>query len=137
MKVISVKQPWAWLLFHGKPVENRDWYCGYRGVLAIHASAKCTYGEYEDAMDFVFRFDRALAKSIPARDCLAYGAVLGSVMMTGCVTEHPSPFFQGHYGHVYSDPRELAVPILCRGSLGLWEPPAEVRTAILVQRGGE
>lgn len=137
MKVISVRQPWAWLLFNGKPVENRDWPCSYRGVLAIHASAKMTYGEYEDARDFVRTFDETLCGLIPHPESLTYGAVLGSVMMTGCFKEHSSPWFQGKWGHRYDDPRLLSVPVLCRGALGLWEPGSEVRTAILVQRGGE
>ena len=31
MKALSVKQPWAWAIFHGKDVENRDWPTNVRG----------------------------------------------------------------------------------------------------------
>jgi len=38
MKVLSVKQPWAWLIVEGiKPVENRSWNTAHRGPLLIHA----------------------------------------------------------------------------------------------------
>ena len=38
MKVLSVRQPWAWAIIHGgKDVENRNWYTSFRGTLAIHA----------------------------------------------------------------------------------------------------
>lgn len=134
MKAITVRQPWAWLLFHGKPLENRDWYTGYRGVLAIHSSLKMTRAEYDDALEFVRRFDQALADLIPPPKELVYGAVLGSVIQTGSVTSHSSPFFQGKFGHVYSDPRELPLPVVCGGHLGLWDLLPEAETAIVVQR---
>ena len=39
MKIISVRQPWAYLIVAGyKPVENRTWNTSYRGPLLIHAS---------------------------------------------------------------------------------------------------
>ena len=38
MKVLSVRQPWAWAIIHGgKDVENRNWDTKFRGRLAIHA----------------------------------------------------------------------------------------------------
>ena len=39
MKVLSVRQPWAWLIVAGhKDIENRKWYTNHRGPLLIHAS---------------------------------------------------------------------------------------------------
>jgi hypothetical protein len=37
MRALTVRQPWAWAIFHGKPVENRSWATKYRGDLLIHA----------------------------------------------------------------------------------------------------
>lgn len=38
MKIISVQQPWAWLLARRiKRVENRTWWTSYRGEIGIHA----------------------------------------------------------------------------------------------------
>ena len=40
MKVIVIRQPWAWLIVNGfKDVENRSWNTRYRGTLLIQASA--------------------------------------------------------------------------------------------------
>ena len=40
LKVIVVRQPWAWLIVHGfKDIENRSWKTRYRGTLLIQASA--------------------------------------------------------------------------------------------------
>ena len=38
IKVLSVRQPWAWLICAGfKDVENRSWKTSYQGRLYIHA----------------------------------------------------------------------------------------------------
>jgi hypothetical protein len=40
MKVIVIRQPWAWLIVNGfKDIENRSWATRYRGPLLIQASA--------------------------------------------------------------------------------------------------
>jgi hypothetical protein len=123
-----VRQPWAWLLFHGKSVENRDWRTFHRGPLAITASKGVTRAEYLDAVEFVQTFDADLAKQIPPIAQLVRGAVVGTVRQVGCVIDHPSPWFQGRFGHVYDQAREFAVPIPCAGNRGLWnwEPPCEL-----------
>lgn len=131
MKAISVRQPWAWLILHGKCIENRDWYTAYKGQLAIHAAQGMSCDEYEDARDFVRSFDPQLAGRIPQPECLVRGAVIGTVMQTGCVKDHPSRWFQGKFGHVYAEARELVVPIPVRGALGIWEwqVPGELKYA--------
>lgn len=36
MRILSVRQPWAWALVDGwKDVENRSWRTAYRGPIAI------------------------------------------------------------------------------------------------------
>jgi hypothetical protein len=38
MKVLSIRQPWAFLIVNGhKNIENRDWLTAYRGPVLIHA----------------------------------------------------------------------------------------------------
>lgn len=40
IKVIVIRQPWAWLIVNGyKDIENRSWHTRYRGKLLIQASA--------------------------------------------------------------------------------------------------
>jgi hypothetical protein len=119
-QALSVRQPWAWLLFHGKDIENRDWHTARRGPLAIHASAGMTRGEYEDAFEFVRRIDPALAERMGGRQALVLGALIGVVDQVDCVTSSPSPWFQGRFGHVYARPRLLETPIPATGRLGFW-----------------
>jgi hypothetical protein len=142
VKAISVRQPWAWLLIHGgKSIENRDWYTGYRGPLAIHAASAMSIFELYDAIDFVRRFDPALAEKIPNRLGLVFGAVIGTVEQVGCFRESFSMpggygftkiqglqltgqdlhWFQGRFGHVYQNPRELLVPVSSKDHLNIWE----------------
>jgi len=121
MKALSVRQPWAWLLFHGKPVENRDWTTGYKRPLAIHSSVGMTVEEYEDAVEFCKPLSYLTTGLIPPMRELPRGCVVGIVEQVGCVERHPSPFFQGRYGHVYENQREFLRPCPARGALGLWE----------------
>ena len=38
MKALSLRQPHAWMLFHGKPLDNRSWDTDFRGWFLVHAS---------------------------------------------------------------------------------------------------
>ena len=132
MKTLTFRQPWAWLIFHGKPVENRDWPWYYRGPLAIHAAATMMGAEWEAARLFVAGFDPELANKIPRPAELVTGAVIGIVDQVACVTAHPSPFFVGPYGHVYANPRELAAPMRAQGKQGPWNwtPPMDIEALL-------
>ncbi len=123
MKAITVRQPWAWLIFHGKPVENRDWWTGYRGPLAIHAGKGMTRQEYRDAVQFVKYIAPEIV--IPPADQLIRGAVIGTTDLVDCVRDHPSPFFQGEYGFVLVEHKLFCEPVFTNGALGLWEWNAE------------
>jgi hypothetical protein len=133
MKAICVRQPWAWLLFHGKPVENRTWFTAYRGPLVIIASKEMSDAEWVAARLFVAGFDAKLADCIPPRHLLTFGAALGSVHQIGCVKRHESPFFCGPFGHVYAIPQLFPEPVpVSRGQLGIfnWRVEDEPRTAL-------
>jgi len=121
MKALTVRQPWAWLLFHGKDVENRDWPARHRGLLAIHAGKGITRREYDDAVCFVERINEVLAMNIPQFELITRGAVLGTVRMVDCVEYEHSPWFQGQYGFVFENATEFSRPIPCNGALGFWD----------------
>jgi len=121
MKALTVRQPWAWLLFHGKPMENRNWASEYRGQLAIHAAQGMTQDEYDDALAFVGAFDPDLAASVPDAIDLVRGAVIGTVRMTECVQTHSSPFFHGKFAFVFDNQQVFDSPVPARGALGLWD----------------
>jgi hypothetical protein len=119
MKSISIKQPWAWAIFHGKDVENRTWRTDFRGDLLIHASK--TY----DKKGFLWLRDN---KYLVDSDVMGFviGAIIGKVTMTDCVITYPSPWFFGPYGHVYADPVEFKTPIPFRGALKFFDVPDEL-----------
>ena len=106
---LTIRQPWADLILCGiQDVENRSWETPFRGRLLIHG-AKTVEWEVVDYLKkehgFVF----------PAAYRPRTGAILGSVEVTDCVTDHHSHFFQGPYGLALSDPRKFEWPVAYRG----------------------
>jgi hypothetical protein len=124
MKALSVRQPWAWAIFHGKDIENRFWSTRFRGTVAIHAAKGMTQEEYESARDFMF--GNVALTDMPLFGQCQRGAIVGLVDIVDCVTESDSPWFQGDYGFVLVNPRPLKEPIPCRGMLNFWDVPAEI-----------
>lgn len=122
MWAISVQQPWAWALFHGKDVENRPWATKYRGELLIHASKNFDWDGYWWLKNHGF----LLNSRLPLPDGFEVGSLIGKVTMTDCVVSHPSAWFSGNYGHVYSNPIEFKKPIPFKGALKFFEVPDEL-----------
>ena len=100
-------QPWAdHILFDGKDVENRTWklpawMIGQR--IYVHAGKKHD-GEAEDRLG-----------------AERYGAILGEVTITGCVTDSKSSWFNGPYGFTLANPLAYEKPIPLRGRLGFFD----------------
>ena len=142
LRALSVRQPWAWAICHGKDVENRSRGTRYRGLLAIHASKSAPYKNDLDDPRIV---DLIVANGLddPAA---AQGAIVAVAELTGC---HLSPDFGGtcgatrplcspwgardQYHWILADVRPLAAPVSCRGALGLWRLPEDVEKAIREQ----
>lgn len=123
---LSVRQPWAWLLFHGKDVENRTWKTAFRGRFFVHASQGMTREEYEAAVQFVRRFNAPLAAKIPLPHALLKGGVIGRADLTDCRhrTQRDawaSPWFEGPFGFGVANQVELPFRP-CRGALGFFRP---------------
>lgn len=134
MKVLTVIQPFAWLIIRPdlpsrravadalaahrypriKNIENRQWRTTHRGELAIHAGQK-----FDDAGA---AFVRRMFPEIPlphASQCIR-GGIIGVALLVDCVTRSQSPWFNGPYGFVLEDPRPCSfVPM--RGRLGLFD----------------
>lgn len=156
MKALTVRQPWAWAILHGKSPENRTHNIagGYRGPLAIHASLTRDPSAWEHpALRDLFQryldvaFDDLAERMRSAIAELDVGVVIGVVDL---VDVHPCadgccPTWGEHEyvetqrlcddeltvvsarAHlVLENPWPLSQPIACRGRLGLWTPPAEV-----------
>lgn len=103
MRAISVWQPWAWLIVYGyKPVENRTWSLTYKGPLVIHAGKRLGREQQKDYDDICRTFPDLIPRMPKLKD-MDFGGVVGTVNMVDCVTQHPSPWFHGPFGFVFTD----------------------------------
>src|ERR1039457_2100345 len=121
MKVIVIRQPWAWLIVHGfKDIENRTWTTRYRCTLLIQASAGLpTRHNVEEAR----RFARKRGVELP--EDFELGGIVGMAQLEDCVTRSRSKWFEGPVGWVLSRPKRLKfIPL--KGRLGLFDPPPKV-----------
>lgn len=79
IKVLSLRQPWAWLMLEASPpkdIENRVWTTSYRGPVAVHASKGMTEDEYYDADEFARLVDPSI--TLPPMEALVRGAIVGA-----------------------------------------------------------
>lgn len=109
MKVLSIKQPYAWLIIHGgKNIENRTWNTTFRGRFLIHASKTPDLTAPAEVWALV-----------PAVG-LCFGGIVGSVELVDVVNHSDSKWFFGPKGFVLRDPEEVPfVPM--KGRLGFFE----------------
>ena len=103
MKALSIRQPWAWAIFHGKPVENRTWSAKHRGPLLIHAAMKFDMEGYE----WLKENQHLLDTPLPYICNFNRGGIVGQVVMTDCTERHESPFFFGPWGFVFEQAQEI------------------------------
>ena len=124
MKALSIRQPWADFIIHGKKtLELRSWTVNYHGPLAIHASQTVDR-------------EACQAHSINA-DTVTTGAIIGVVDLVSIVeldngafesrrTEHLAPERFNTtplYGWQLANPRQLPQPCPVRGRMGLFSVP--------------
>lgn len=122
MKVLSIRQPWAALIFAGKPgwknVENREWPTKGRGWIYIHAAkTKVSDSEAKEAYAMAYR---AGLWYPPTDDQIRTGGIIGMVRVIDCVRRHSSTWFAGPWGWVLSRPYPLPFEP-CAGQPGLWD----------------
>jgi len=138
MRLLSVRQPWAFALAHGlKPVENRTRrICGdYRGPVAIQAS---TAGV--DPVGVRALFDLTPLRSVP----ISHGVILAVADLVdahhaddcerpgGWCTDWSDP---ESWHLVFEDARPLKVPVPFKGAQGMRKlTPAEEQ---LIRGGGD
>ena len=131
MKVLSVRQPWAYLIVAGyKDIENRKWYTNHRGPLLIHASLGT------DPENFMPKQRKWIEESgIDIPEDLPRGAIVGSVNLTAvrwssqgydgasrfytAPDNYSNPWYEGPYGFEMEDAVPFYQPIPYRGSLGI------------------
>jgi len=92
-KILTVQQPWAWLIMHGgKNVENRSWRPagGYRGELVIHAGKTIDDAGVESA-----EADMRIELPNP----MPRGVILGSVDLVDVVQDSDSEWAESGQWH--------------------------------------
>ncbi len=115
MKVLSVRPPWAWLIFHGKDVENRDWKRDFAGPLLIHASKTVEKRDFED-------YQRAFDGRMETFGPHHLGAIIGMVYVEKITMKVSSKWHnRGCWGWYLSRQVEFENPHFVRGALGLWQ----------------
>lgn len=125
MKALTLRQPWASAIMAGvKKVENRNWAPkaikdGPMWIL-IHA------GRGNDSVDLSDLWDAEGVTGQIYPDRWPRGllgmALIESVVLIGDY-DMDDPWAIGPKLWIISEVRELAVPIPCKGALGLWEIP--------------
>jgi hypothetical protein len=142
MKALTLWQPWAWALFHGKPVENRPWrpsdaMIGQR--IAIHAGK--TF-DHEGAawVQKMLGLD-SLPMAAAAKGVVGVATIDRFVRddITGPDANDPildSPWMFGPWGWVLRAAVELDAPIRCAGALSLWSLPETVERELAARLAG-
>ncbi len=126
-KALSLTQPMAWAIFHGKDVENRTWPTKFRGRVYIHASKKFD----KEHFNFIALsgIEVLLDEPLPQGE-FVHGAIIGEVDIIDCRYRHGdmndnlfSPWaVVGQYGFILANAVEYDNPIPCKGMLGFFKP---------------
>jgi len=130
MKVISIKQPFPYLIFEGiKDIENRTWPTKLRGRVLIHSSAKRMSRILDNEVGIITD-EQWIAMGEKARvECVIptspIGAIIGSVEIVDCVVNHPSIWAEKTpiYNWVLANPILFPEPIPAKGKLSFWDYP--------------
>lgn len=128
MRILTVRQPWAWAIIHGgKDVENRvrNLAGDYRGPVAIHAGLAYDHSADSTVLDEAMHASEA-SPVTDARPWHAHnGVILGVVDLVDVHSDEGeqascSPWAQRDVHHlVLENPRALTEPIPYPGALGL------------------
>lgn len=143
MKVLTVRQPWAWAIVHGgKAVENRTWLTSYRGPVAIHA------GRGISMRGMRSQLVREAAFTTTAAVRTLRGVIIGVVELIdahwasdGCcdsdwaeyqvfLEDERAPGPVAHW--LLTNPRPVDPPHPWRGQLGLRDLPADIVAGLQV-----
>lgn len=122
VRVLTVRQPHAYLLIHGsrnagiKDVENRPKPTKHPGTLLIQSSAKVDRAANAEYI--------AEGIKLPPAEELVTGAIIGSVQVTGCVRNSRSRWaIPGYWHWLTARPRPADPVIPIKGQLSLYPAP--------------
>jgi len=128
MNAVTVSQPYASLIADGtRWIENRTWYTGHRGLLAIRAGKGTQYVTAAQLTKFPNGCIVAVARLVACVNLaqLNAGAVNHDLERSGITRDQllAHQHTQGPWCWVLKDIRKLPVPHRCNGSQGLWDTP--------------
>jgi hypothetical protein len=118
---ITIWQPWAWCIFHAKPikdVENRTWERRdlVGKLLAIHAGLNVE--EFHDTCELIQRNHGVRVPPLPADH---FGAILGVVRVTGFTRSSTSRWaVPGKVHWQLAEARPVQTPVKHRGAMGIF-----------------
>lgn len=96
-RVLSVRQPWAFLIVNGiKDIENRVWQQEYRGKVWIHASKTFDQAAYNELNSET----EGTCIDLPQPSEFNFGGIVGSADIIDCVSFDRSKWFDGPFGFV-------------------------------------
>lgn len=124
MNCLTVCQPWAWAIFHGKDIENRGWLMTHRGPLLIHA------GKSRDWLHHGLAFLRSVGLE-PGPGELIYGAILGQVDVVdsgpaNAPRFHGNQWASGPMCIKLANPVRFRFPIPYLGKQGIFRVPNSI-----------
>ena len=115
---ISLREPWIYAILHlGKDIENRRWKSNFTGRLYLHASKTFDHAGYDHLVN-------VLKLKLPKPHEFRLGGIVGAIDIDGYVVEHESMWFQGPFGYVLKNPKELQFKYL-KGRLGIFSVDLE------------
>lgn len=124
MRALTIKRPWAQAIVYGsKRIENRSRRAPAKFVgerVAIHA------GKGVDQK--AFRYCRRLGFSTTESQCES--GIIGVATLVEVVEDSFDPWFMGPFGLVFDDVLALERAIPCRGQLGFWRIPQDVKAEV-------
>ncbi len=130
MKCLTIKQPWAWLIFNDsgmiglKNIENRTWHTKIRGTVAIHTSKSIDVRAYNEL--------KLEGHNLPLLPELELGKIIGIVDITDSVDNHSSFWKEfGSVGFVLEKPIKLSKTIPLKGQLGFFDIHVDIEKEIL------
>jgi len=141
MKTITVKQPWASLMFINngykpKDIENRTWKTKLRGKVLIHAGQTILRPQQCHFTDDQWDNIRGDMRYNILHGILPTSAIIGVVDIVDCVIGHgsiwaeetpmPAGCYMGEkpiYNWVLANPILFPEPIPAKGKLSFWDYP--------------
>lgn len=142
MKCVTICNPYPYLILHEplrpKRIENRTWPTSFRGDVLVHAGLSVEW------MSAAYSFCSGARIVLPAREMLAWGAIVGVVRIVDCVSvevarvRFPAQglWISGPWCWVLDRCAAFSRPIKRSGAMGLFNVPVEIGSELYEQLAG-